>query len=137
MRCKSHVSILLANTTLVCCIFQEHFQTSRKESCCIDQRIRRRICPAGSMQHLSALQQQQRGERREGEGEEAVSAASKACGRCFQASINVANVVSPAQKVGKKAEREERDERDVARGQSCGGAECFISWTELSVQQRM
>lgn len=98
----------VANTAQLCCIFQgresevtwmEHFQTSQMESFCIDYRIRRRICPASSMQHLSAHQQQQRGERRRArEGGEAVSAASKACGRCFQASMNVANVVSPAQK---------------------------------------
>lgn len=68
----------VAGAACLCCICQgtvraaevtrmEGFLTSQMESARIDQRIRRRICPANSMQHLSAPQQQrrrQKGERR-------------------------------------------------------------------------
>lgn len=69
----------VAGAAYLCCICQgtaragevtrmEGFLTGQMESARIDQRIRRRICPANSMQHLSAPQQQrrrrQKGERR-------------------------------------------------------------------------
>lgn len=70
--------------------------SSAKKRVLSELRIKRQICPVTPMQHLSAHQQEQRGEWTGKESTVSLSAASKTSVQGFQASINDAKLVLPA-----------------------------------------